>query len=86
METRGDGPEDDGSRGREVNAGKKGAKVKNGGKGGGKRAKFNDKGELLLWYCCSCKQSLKPEDFDPGLETCRVCLAKRRAKIARRSG
>ena len=78
--TRGDGSEDDGSRGREVNAGKKGAKVKNGGKGGGKRAKFNDKGELLLWYCCSCKQSLKPEDFDPGLETCRVCLAKRRAK------
>jgi len=32
------------------------------------------------WYCCSCKQSLAPKDFDPGLETCRVCLAKRRAK------
>jgi len=70
------GARDGETHGREGNAGKKGAR----GKSGGKRAKFNDRGELLMWYCCSCKQSLKPEDFDPGLETCRVCLAKRRAK------
>lgn len=71
------GSNDGETHGREGNAGKKATAR---GKGGGKRAKFNDKGELLMWYCCSCKQSLKPEDFDPGLETCRVCLAKRRAK------
>lgn len=45
-----------------------------------KRRKLNGKGELRPWYCASCKQTLKPEDFDTGLETCRVCLAKRRAK------
>jgi len=45
-----------------------------------KRRKLNEKGERKPWYCCSCKQTLKPEAFDPGLETCRVCLAKRRSK------
>ena len=37
-------------------------------------------GERKPYYCFSCKQALKPGDFDPGLETCRICLAKRRAK------
>ena len=45
-----------------------------------KRRKLDEKGERKPWYCCSCKQTLKPEAFDPGLETCRVCLAKRRSK------
>ena len=44
-----------------------------------KRKKMEDKGERR-WYCCSCKQTLTPEHFDPNLETCRLCLAKRRAK------
>jgi len=37
-------------------------------------------GERKPNYCFSCKQALQPIDFDPGLETCRICLAKRRAK------
>jgi len=44
-----------------------------------KRKKMEEKGERR-WYCCSCKQTLTPDHFDPNLETCRLCLAKRRAK------
>lgn len=45
-----------------------------------KRKSTLPNGERKPYYCFSCKQALKPEDFDPGLETCRICLAKRRAK------